>query len=116
MITDLNPAIICLQEIFLKHNHKIDIREYQQFNYIKDTGLQASGGTSIFVRNNIPLSQIHLKKQNAQCTNEAIDENKLQEIIKQLPAPFIILGDFNCPAPYRAVKIQIRKERIWKLL
>ena len=28
--------------------------------------------------------------------NEEINENKLQEIIKQLPAPFIILGDFNC--------------------
>ena len=28
--------------------------------------------------------------------NEEINENKLQEIIKQFPVPFIILGDFNC--------------------
>ena len=113
LITDLNPAVICLQETFLKHNNKINIREYQQFNYIKDTGLQASGGTSILVRNDIPQSQIHLKtdlqtiavKATLQtyyiCSvyippNEEINENKLQKIIKQLPAPFIILGDFNC--------------------
>ena len=113
LITDLNPAVICLQETFLKHNNKINIGEYQQFNYIKDTGLRASGGTSILVRNDIPQSQIHLKTDLQTiavkatlhwpiniCSvyippNEEINENKLQEIIK-LPAPFIILGDFNC--------------------
>ena len=113
-ITGLNPAVICLQETFLKHNNKINIRDYQQFSYIKDTGFRASGGTSILVRNDIPQSQIHLKTDLQTiavkatlhrpiniCSvyippNEEINETKLQEIIKQLPAPFIILRDFNC--------------------
>ena len=112
LITDLNPAIICLQETFLKHNIKINIREYQQFNYVKDAGLRASGGTSILGM--IYHSLIHLKtdlqtiavkatlhRPINRCSvyippNEEINENEFQEIIKQLPAPFIILGNFNC--------------------
>ena len=112
MVTDLNPAVICLGETFLKSN-KINIKEYQKFNYIKDTDLQASRGTSILVRNDITQNQIDLKTDLQAIAvkamlhrqinigsvyippNKEINENKLQEIIRHFPVPFIILRDFN---------------------
>lgn len=113
----LNPAIICLQETFLKDKQKINLYKYQQFNYIKNTDLRASGGTSILVRNDIPHSHLELKtnfqaiaikvtlhKQINICSiyippNQKLKENELQNIIWQLPTPFILLGDFNSHNP-----------------
>lgn len=113
LIADINPAVICLQEIFLKSDNKTNLKEYQHFTYIKDSNLRASGGTSILVRNNVPHSHINLKtdlqaiavritlhKQIDICSiyippNAEINKDKLQEIIGQLSAPYPLLGDFN---------------------
>lgn len=38
----------------------MNIKEYQQYNHTHNTGLYASGGTSILVRNDVHQSKINL--------------------------------------------------------
>ena len=54
LITEQNPTIICLQETLKKSNDKTNMKNYEQYDYIHDTGLRASGGVSILIRKNIP--------------------------------------------------------------
>ena len=113
LLMDLEPAIICLQETFLKTNDDIIIKNYKAYNYIHNTGHQASGGASILIRNDIPQSKINLNtdlqavaikatlhKTINICSlyippHEPIKEDKINNIIQQLPTPYILLGDFN---------------------
>ena len=60
LITEQNPTIICLQETFKKSNDKTNMKNYEQYDYIHDTGLRASGGVSILIRKNIPQSKINI--------------------------------------------------------
>ena len=57
LITEQNPTIICLQETFKKSNDKTNMKNYEQYDYIHDTGLRASGGVSILIRKNIPKAK-----------------------------------------------------------
>ena len=112
-IATLCPALLCLQETFLKQNDNINIKNYEQYNYTHDTGNRASGGTSILIRNDIPQSKINLdtKLQTIAikatlhrtiniCSlyippHDPINEKELNKLIQQLPRPFILMGDFN---------------------
>ena len=38
----LDPMVIFLQETFLKNENNLNIKVYQQYNYISNTGLKAS--------------------------------------------------------------------------
>ena len=114
LMTQQQPAIVCLQETF-KTNDDITIKNYQSYNFINNTGHRASDGVSILIRNNIPQSKIHLNTQlqaiavkvtlhrrNNICSiyippHDAINESEINNILQQLPAPFILLGDFNRP-------------------
>ena len=57
LITEQNPTIICRQETLKKSNDKTNMKNYEQYDYIHDTGLRASGGVSILIRKNIPPKQ-----------------------------------------------------------
>ena len=112
LLAKLNPSLICLQETFLKEN-KLRYKGYQSYNYIHQAGLKASGGVSILIKNNIPQSRIDLKtdlqavavkatlhRALSICSiyippNEQINEKMIEELIRQLPKPFVLLGDFN---------------------
>ena len=112
IIGKTNPSLICLQETFLKEDKQIHAG-YQSYNYIHCTGQKASGGVSILIKNNIPQSKINLKtelqavairatmhKVLSICSiyippNEKINETAIEELIHQLPKPFLLLGDFN---------------------
>ena len=63
LMTQQQPAIVCLQETFLKTNDDITIKNHQNYNFINNTSHRASGGVSILIRNNIPQSKIHLDTQ-----------------------------------------------------
>ena len=54
--------IICLQETFLKPGDNINIKNYQLFNYIYDSGCRVSGGVSVLIRNDILHPKVNLKK------------------------------------------------------
>ena len=60
LLIEINLTIICLQETFLKENDKINIKNFESHNYMHNTGLRASGGVLILIRNDISLSQINL--------------------------------------------------------
>ena len=106
-------AIICLQETHLKNNITINMKNYYLYNYIKQYTDRPCGGSSIIINNNIPHSEITLNtnmqpvaisttlhKTIIVCSvyiplNEEPKELELNNLIEQLPRPFIIMGDFN---------------------
>ena len=45
---------ICLQEIFKKRSDKLNIKTFEQYDYIHSTGQRAPGGVSILIRKDIP--------------------------------------------------------------
>ena len=107
LITEQNPIIICLQETLKKSNDKTKKKNYEQYDYIHDTGLRASGGVSILIRKNIPQSKINistplqavaisatLHKTTAICSiyippQDPINKEQLNNLINQLPKPYI---------------------------
>ena len=111
-MTHLQPAIVCLQETFLKTNDDI-IKNHQSYNHINNTNQRALGGVSILIRNHIPQSKINLNTQLQAiavkvtlyrtiniCSlyipaHDAINENELNNILQQLPTPVILLSGFN---------------------
>ena len=114
LISNLLPAIICLQETFLKHDQTLNIKNFTQYNHINNTDQRASGGATILIRNDIPQSEIKittklqavaaqatLPKTTTICSlylppNETLNRVELDQLIHQLPKPFILMGDFNC--------------------
>ena len=114
LMTQQQSAIVCLQETFLKTNDDITIKKtHQSYNFINNTGHRALGSVSILIRNDIPQSKIHLNTQLQAiavkvtlhrtiniCSiyippHDAINESEINNILQQLPTPFILLGDFN---------------------
>ena len=115
LMTQQQPAIVCLQETFLKTDDDITIKTHQSYNFINNNnnGHRASGGVSILIRNCIPQSKTHLNTQLQAiavkvtlhrtiniCSiyippQDAINESEINNILQQLPTPFILLGDFN---------------------
>ena len=107
------PTIICLQETHLKNNTTINIKNHYSYNYIKQHTNRLCGRSSIIINNNIPHSEITLNtnmqavaisplrhKTITVCSvyihpNEEPKEFELNNLIEQLPRPFITMGDFN---------------------
>ena len=112
LIAELNPTTICLQETFKKHSDKLNIKTFEQYDYIHDTGQRASVGVSILIWKDIPKNKINintylqaiavsatLHKTITICSlyilpHNPINENELNNLIEQLPKPFILMGDF----------------------
>ena len=113
LTTLLAPSVICLQETFLKRTDMISFKNYTLYNYITDANQKASGGTSIFVKSDIPHRPINinsnlqaiavnvtLSKPITICSiylppHDNFSKQDLENLINQLPRPFILLGDFN---------------------
>ena len=108
-----SPSIICLQETFLKTSDNITFKDFEMFNHIHEDCQKASGGTSILIKSNIPHSSLKLntnlqavaitatiRKVLTICSiyippNDKINKQQLEDLINQLPRPFMIVGDFN---------------------
>ncbi|GFW51840.1 putative RNA-directed DNA polymerase from transposon X-element [Trichonephila clavipes] len=112
IIRQYHPVCVALQETFLKSCHTTKIRRYGCVR--KDTeGPSVSGGVCIFTSLDVPSSalplhtslqavavRIHSTSLITVCCrylppNTAIHQHDLNNLINQLPAPFVILGDFN---------------------
>ncbi|GFU76840.1 DUF4817 domain-containing protein [Trichonephila clavipes] len=112
IIRQYHPVCVALQETFLKSCHTTKIRRYGCV--WKDTeGPSVSGGVCIFTSLNVPSSalplhtslhavavRIHSTSLITVCClylppNTAIHQHDLKNLVDQLPAPFVILGDFN---------------------
>ena len=113
LITKYCPAIICLQETYLKNNTSINMKNYYSYNYIKQYTDRPCSGSSIIINNDIPHSEITqntnvqavaisptLHKTIPVCSvyippKEEPKELELNNLIEQLLRPFVIMGDFN---------------------
>ena len=105
---------VCLQETFLKPTDNITVKGFNLYHKFQETENRASGGVSIFVNENIPQSIIKLNT-NLQAVAVKVTAHKtitlcsvylpprnhfnfnpkdLQNVIDQLPSPFILMGDF----------------------
>ncbi|GFX95438.1 putative RNA-directed DNA polymerase from transposon X-element [Trichonephila clavipes] len=112
IIRQYHPVCVALQETFLKSCHTTKIRRYGCVR--KDTeGPSVSGGVCIFTSLDVPSSalplhtslqavavRIHSTSLITVCClyfppNTVIHQHDLTNLVDQLPAPFVILGDFN---------------------
>ena len=118
LINSLSPEIFCLQETKLENtNFEYSGKLYKAYHHINRSKKVAAGGTSIFIKRNIPQSEIQLNtnlqaKAVEVTLNKPIticsiyiapDENftkqQLIDLRNQLNPPFFILGDFNAHSP-----------------
>lgn len=136
LIAEHSPDLICLQETnFTDQTHKL-LRNYTSFTKNRTNGLRASGGVTIYVKNfylskqinlithleviaiTIQLNQTELNVCNLYLPNQTkIELTDIVNITKQLPKPFIILGDFNAHCTlWGSEKTDYRGKLIEKLL
>ncbi|GBN80570.1 hypothetical protein AVEN_108220-1 [Araneus ventricosus] len=112
LVNSFHPVCVALQETFLKPNAHLKLRGYNCVRKDNDTGT-SSGGVCLLTSNLFPSTtlnlhtslqavavQVHIKTLVTVCyiylpPNDAISQNDLNFFVDQLPAPFILLGDFN---------------------
>lgn len=112
LINDYLPLVICIEETHFKHQN-VTLKNYVPFlrNRVTD---HSSGGTAIFVRDDIESTEIQLQtnleivavsvthKMKINICNvylphpTDLDITELSNVLNQIPHPKIILGDFNC--------------------
>ena len=116
MIVKYNSLAVCLQATFHKDTGIITVMGFNLYHTFQVTENIASGGVSILVNENIPqsiatlnttlqavavkvtahktitLCSVHLPPRN----HFNFNPKDLQDLIDQLPSPFILMGDFNC--------------------
>ncbi|GBN88931.1 RNA-directed DNA polymerase from mobile element jockey [Araneus ventricosus] len=110
------PSVIALQETYLKPG---DTLPQKNFNILlkNGTGDRATGGVALLTSNSFPTSpitlntplqaiavQIHTHSLITVCSlylppNTPVDQITLNNLVSQLPTPFIILGDMNGHSP-----------------
>ena len=117
IIREKNPLCICLQETKLPKDADFHIRGYKSFLKNLETEGNAHGGVGIWVKNNKPAHQIPLNtnlqavavslmmgKRVTICSlylppGEIIPRQAIENLVNQLPKPFMLVGDFNAHSP-----------------
>ena len=112
----LNLLALCLQETFLRQTDIHHFKHYNMYNCFGPAGDRA-GGTAILVRQGIihshiqldtPLQatavRISLSKTITLCSiyippSSAISLHDMDDLVRQLPTPNMLLGDFNSHNP-----------------
>ena len=113
LISEYNPSVFCFQETFLKPDDNISLRGFIVYNYVHTDCLRPSGGASIFVKSSFPQRKIDLQTElQATAVSVTLDREiticsvyippsfslnsqHLDNLLQQLPSPYILLGDFN---------------------
>ncbi|KAE9534168.1 hypothetical protein AGLY_008675 [Aphis glycines] len=113
----IQPIAFCFQETNLRPNASFTIRGYIGYFKNRQTNLRASGGvadfvstliesTEISIQSNLEVIAISLHTKNPLCIcniylpdSSNLLLNDLNNIIRQLPKPFLFLGDFNSRNP-----------------
>lgn len=116
ILAKYTPFCVCLQETHFRPNQPYSLKGYQIFRKDVIPDRRAQGGVAIFMRQevhciNIPLNtalqavavrisvpfivtvcNLYLPEFNWQLRD-------LEDLILQLPSPFLLLGDFNAHSP-----------------
>jgi exonuclease III len=107
-------AAICLQETHLRPTHTASLRGCASYRYDHLPGERANGGTAIFIRDSVYSCQVQLQR-NIQAVavqiyttgltfticnvylqpHTPVTLSDLQDLVSQLPTPYLLLGDFN---------------------
>ena len=114
LIQKFSPIIICLQEIMLKSETDINLRQYSHFlNIPAIDDSRPNGGVSIFILKCLPHSEIKLNtclqavavrvgchRPITVCSvyippNSPLNCKDLDDLLHQLPPPVLFMGDFN---------------------
>jgi len=114
LLQEHRPIAVCLQETNLKQSNQIRIANYSQYHCFGPANNgRACWGVSVFVRNGSPHKQITLQTElqavavniNAHksitvCSiylppNTPVAIKQIEKLVRQLPKPYILLGDFN---------------------
>ena len=108
-----NPTVFCLQETFLKTEDNISLKGFNSYHHIHTDCQRPSGGSSIFVKSSCPQRKINLNTElQAIAVSATFDREiticsiyippsfslkieHLDSLLKQLPSPYLLLGDFN---------------------
>ena len=114
---DHNPGIICLQETKLGNAYFNPGLNYSIYNSMPPPGDRAHGGAAIIINKSIQHSVIQLNSPFQVVAIKALlgraiticsiylpgadgyTNTDLQNLIDQLPPPFLLLGDFNAHNP-----------------
>jgi len=136
LITEYSPDLICLQETNFTDKYSKSLYNYTDYTKNRTDGLRASGGVAIYVKSFLPSQQININTHleaiaisvqlnetnlnicNLYLPNQTkIEVSDIENIIKQLPKPFIILGDYNAHSTtWGSEKTDYRGKIVEKLL
>lgn len=113
LIKDFTPSVFCLQETKLQPSNTFFLKNYSIYRHDNISPGNAKGGVLIAVSKNFYSEQITLHSP-FQCVaarvwfdipiticsiylhhQDTVTTNLMQNLIAQLPSPFIITGDFN---------------------
>ena len=118
IIQKYSPMCISLQETNLKNNFIPNIKNYNIFYTNRQNCIRASGGVASLIHIDYPCEQIPIHSNLEVIAVQITLESKISicniyipnqtsfntfdidNIIKQLPKPFILLGDFNSHSEY----------------
>ncbi|GFX80419.1 RNA-directed DNA polymerase from mobile element jockey [Trichonephila clavipes] len=117
IISTYQPACVALQETFLKSTMTMQVRGYNCVRRDADGDTSPTGGVCLFTSNLYPSTvvtlhtslqavavRIHIHSLVTVCCvylppNDVVPQVDLNYLVSQLPAPFILLGDFNGHSP-----------------
>ncbi|GFU50733.1 probable RNA-directed DNA polymerase from transposon X-element [Trichonephila clavipes] len=117
IISTYQPACVALQETFLKSTMTMQVRGYNCVRRDVDGDTSPTGGVCLFTSNLYPSTvvtlhtslqavavRIHVHSLVTVCCvylppNDVVPQVDLNHLVSQLPAPFILLGDFNGHSP-----------------
>ena len=108
------PVLLCLQETYLKASAKCSLKGYaENSTYSTARDGRPIGGTSVFIRRDIPhtfiplssplqavAARVHLHRPVTVCSiylppSSNYNSDDLEQLWSQLPSPALLLGDFN---------------------
>ena len=133
LISEYNPSVFCFQKTFLKPDDNISLRGFNIYNYVHTDCLRPSGGASIFVKSSFPQRKIDLQTElQATAVSVTLDREiticsvyippsfslnsqHLDNLLQQLPSPYILLGDFNGHNILWVVKTMIPEVNLSKI-
>ena len=106
-------SFLLASNFFLKTDDQLNIRDFNTYNYIYSEGQRPSSGSSILVHSSCPQREIKLVTSfQAVAVSVTLDKEitissvyippnfhleteHLDTLLKQLPSPYILAGDFN---------------------